>query len=29
MFPNGVTAEGHGRLFVSDTSNDRIQIWGY
>lgn len=28
-FPNGVAADGRGRIYVSDTGNNRIQIWSY
>lgn len=28
-FPNGVAADGRGRLYVADTRNDRIQLWSY
>ncbi|NJD26768.1 MAG: hypothetical protein FIA92_00535 [Chloroflexi bacterium] len=28
-FPNGVAADGRGRLYVSDTNNDRVQLWSY
>lgn len=28
-FPNGVAADGRGRIYVSDTSNNRIQMWSY
>lgn len=28
-FPNGVAADGRGRIYVSDTNNDRVQMWSY
>jgi DNA-binding beta-propeller fold protein YncE len=28
-FPNGVAADGRGRIYISDTANDRIQVWSY
>jgi DNA-binding beta-propeller fold protein YncE len=28
-FPNGVAADGRGRLYVGDTTNDRVQMWSY
>lgn len=28
-FPNGVAADGRGRVYVSDTNNDRVQMWSY
>lgn len=28
-FPNGVAADGRGRIYVSDTNNDRVQLWSY
>lgn len=28
-FPNGVAADGRGRLYIADTSNNRIQLWSY
>lgn len=28
-FPNGVAADGRGRLYISDTNNDRVQLWSY
>ncbi len=29
MYPNGVAADTHGHLFVTDEGNNRIQVWGY
>ena len=29
MFPNAAAVDGAGRIFVSDSSNDRIQLWNY
>jgi sugar lactone lactonase YvrE len=28
-FPNGVAADTRGRLYVTDTNNDRVQMWSY
>ena len=28
-FPNGVAADGRGRVYVTDTVNDRVQVWSY
>ncbi len=28
-YPNGVAADGRGRLYVGDTTNDRVQMWSY
>jgi DNA-binding beta-propeller fold protein YncE len=28
-FPTGVGADRHGRLYVADTQNNRIQVWSY
>jgi sugar lactone lactonase YvrE len=28
-YPNGVATDGRGRVYVSDTGNDRIQLWSY
>ncbi len=29
QFPNGVAADGRGRVYVTDTANDRVQVWSY
>ncbi|HEY3548299.1 MAG TPA: SBBP repeat-containing protein [Propionicimonas sp.] len=29
LYPTGLAIDGRGRLFVADTSNDRIQMWNY
>ena len=29
QFPNGVTVDGRGRVYVADTGNDRVQVWSY
>jgi tripartite motif-containing protein 71 len=28
-FPNGVSVDGRGRIYVSDTGNSRVQLWSY
>jgi DNA-binding beta-propeller fold protein YncE len=28
-FPMGIAVDAHGRVYVADTSNDRVQIWSY
>jgi sugar lactone lactonase YvrE len=28
-FPNGVAADGRGRIYITDSGNDRLQIWSY
>ncbi len=28
-FPNGITVDGRGRVYVADWNNDRVQIWSY
>ena len=28
-FPNGLAADGRGRLYVADWGNDRLEIWSY
>jgi DNA-binding beta-propeller fold protein YncE len=28
-YPNGVAVDGRGRIYVSDTGNDRVQLWSY
>jgi DNA-binding beta-propeller fold protein YncE len=28
-FPNGVATDAHGRIYVTDTGNDRVQLWSY
>jgi len=28
-FPNGVASDARGRVFVTDTGNNRIQVWSY
>jgi sugar lactone lactonase YvrE len=29
QFPNGVATDARGRIYVADTFNGRVQIWGY
>jgi tripartite motif-containing protein 71 len=29
LYPTGISIDGHGRMFIADTSNDRIQLWNY
>jgi DNA-binding beta-propeller fold protein YncE len=28
-YPNGVSVDGHGRVYVADWNNDRVQVWSY
>jgi DNA-binding beta-propeller fold protein YncE len=28
-YPNGIAADGRGRLYVTDSVNDRVQVWSY
>jgi DNA-binding beta-propeller fold protein YncE len=28
-FPNGIAADGRGRIYVADSGNDRVQVWSY
>jgi DNA-binding beta-propeller fold protein YncE len=28
-YPGGVAVDARGRVYVADTSNDRVQIWSY
>ncbi len=28
-FPMGIAVDAHGRVYVADTANDRVQIWSY
>jgi sugar lactone lactonase YvrE len=28
-FPNGVAADDRGRVYITDTGNDRVQVWSY
>ena len=29
LYPNAVATDAQGRVYVADTGNDRVQIWGY
>jgi len=29
QFPNGVAADDRLRVYVTDTGNDRVQVWSY
>jgi tripartite motif-containing protein 71 len=29
LYPNGVTVDARGRIYVADSGNDRIQVWSY
>jgi tripartite motif-containing protein 71 len=29
QFPNGIAADGRGRIYVADSFNDRVQVWSY
>ena len=29
LYPNGVTVDGRGRVYVTDAGNDRVQVWSY
>ena len=28
-YPNGVATDGRGRVYISDTANNRLQLWSY
>lgn len=28
-FPMGIAVDAHGRVYVADTANDRVQVWSY
>jgi DNA-binding beta-propeller fold protein YncE len=28
-YPNGIAVDGRGRLYIADSSNDRVQLWSY
>jgi DNA-binding beta-propeller fold protein YncE len=28
-YPNGIAADGRGRIYVTDSGNDRVQVWSY
>jgi DNA-binding beta-propeller fold protein YncE len=28
-FPNGLAVDGRGRIYVTDSANDRVQVWSY
>jgi sugar lactone lactonase YvrE len=29
QFPNGLTLDARGRVYVADAGNDRVQVWSY
>jgi len=29
LFPNGLALDGHGKIYVADRTNNRVQIWKY
>jgi DNA-binding beta-propeller fold protein YncE len=29
QYPNGIASDGRGRLYVTDSGNDRVQVWSY
>ena len=29
LYPNGITVDGRGRVYVTDAGNDRVQVWSY
>ena len=29
QFPNGIAVDGRGRVYVTDSVNDRVQVWSY
>ncbi len=29
QFPNGVAVDGRGRVYITDSGNDRVQVWTY
>lgn len=29
QFPNGLALDGHGRIYIADRANNRVQIWKY
>lgn len=29
VFPNGIATDTHGRVYVTDRDNDRVQVWAY
>jgi DNA-binding beta-propeller fold protein YncE len=28
-YPNGIAVDGRGRLYIADSTNDRVQLWSY
>jgi sugar lactone lactonase YvrE len=28
-YPNGIAVDGRGRLYIADSSNNRVQLWSY
>ena len=29
QFPNGIAVDARGRVYVTDSGNDRVQVWSY
>ena len=29
VYPNGIAVDGRGRLYVTDSANNRVQLWSY
>jgi sugar lactone lactonase YvrE len=28
-YPNGITVDARGRLYIADSANNRVQLWSY
>ncbi len=28
-YPNGIAVDGRGRLYIADSTNNRVQLWSY